>query len=134
MNIGTLEQVRKDMEHGVYDMTDNGKCIGCGNCCSNLLPMTEKEIEIIRRYIKKHNIKECKHGIPLANSIIDMTCPFLNTGKKTEKCTIYPVKPFICTAFICSNPKGAKDQKELYKEIRKVIDVRKEFFGKDKRL
>ncbi len=29
MNISTLEQVRKDMEHGVYNMTENGKCTGC---------------------------------------------------------------------------------------------------------
>lgn len=84
MNIGTLKQVRKDMEHGVYDMTDNGKCTGCGNCCSNLLPMTDKEIEIIFQYIKKYNIKECKHGIPLANPILDMTCPFLNAGKRPK--------------------------------------------------
>ena len=48
MNISTLEQVRKDMEHGVYNHTNNGECTGCGDCCSNLLPMTEKEIEAIK--------------------------------------------------------------------------------------
>lgn len=47
MNIGTLEQVRKDFEHGVYDMTENGKCTGCGNCCSNLLPMTKKKLRLL---------------------------------------------------------------------------------------
>lgn len=31
MNISTLEQVRKDMEHGVYDMTENRKCNANGN-------------------------------------------------------------------------------------------------------
>lgn len=84
MKTSTLEQVRKDFEHGVYNMKENGKCTGCGNCCSNILPMTDKEIEVIRRRIKKNHIKECKHGIPLANPILDMTCPFLNTDKKTE--------------------------------------------------
>ena len=82
MNAGTLEQARNDFEHGVYNMTDNGKCTGCGNCCGNILPMTDKEIEAIRRYIKKHNIKECKHTIPFAKPILDMACPFLNTEKR----------------------------------------------------
>lgn len=128
MNIATLEQVRKDMEYGVYDNTDNGKCTGCGACCSNMLPMTDKEIEVIRRYIKKHNIKECGHGIPLVNPISDMTCPFLDSGKKTEKCTIYEVRPAICRCFICSEPHGALKHKELYESIRKPVDVRREFF------
>lgn len=129
MRIGTFEQAIKDMEHGVYDMTDNGKCTGCGNCCSNILPMTDKEIEAIRKYIKKHHIKEFKHGIPLANPAFDMTCPFLNTDKKTEKCMIYEVRPAICRCFICSEPNGALKHKELYEGIRKPIDVRREFFN-----
>lgn len=131
MNIGTLEQIRKDIEHGVYDMTDKGKCTGCGNCCSAILPMTEKEIEIIRKYIKKHHIKECKHGIPLVQPILDMTCPFLDTNKKTEKCKIYSVRPVICRCFICAEPHGALKHKELWKGVRKPMDVRETFYGKD---
>lgn len=129
MKISTLEQVRKDMEHGVCNMTDNGKCTGCGNCCSNLLPMTDKEIEIIRQYIKKHHIKECKNGIPLANPILDMTYPFLNADKKTEKCMIYSICPEICRCFVCSEPNGALKHKELWHGIRKPVDVRREFFN-----
>lgn len=129
MKFGTLEDVRRDMEHGVYNMTCNGKCTGCGNCCSNLLPMTDKEIEVIRRYIKKHGIKEQKHIIPFANAVLDLTCPFLDTGKSKEKCVIYPVKPLICTAFLCSNPHATSEYKELYTQKRKVTNMRKEFFG-----
>ena len=130
MNISTLEQVRKDMEHGVYNHTNNGECTGCGDCCSNLLPMTEKEIEAIKRYIKKHRIKECKHTIPLANPVLDMTCPFLNTGKKTEKCTIYSVRPAICRCFICSEPNVALKHKELWHGVRNPVNVREAFYGK----
>ena len=133
MNISTLEQVRKDMEHGVYNHTNNGECTGCGDCCSNLLPMTEKEIEAIKRYIKKHRIKECKHTIPLANPVLDMTCPFLNTGKKTEKCTIYIVRPAICRCFICSEPNGALKHKELWHGVRKPVNVRETFYGTNNR-
>lgn len=130
MNAGTLEQVRKDMEHGVYDMTENGKCTGCGNCCSNILPMTDKEIEVIRRHIKKNHIKERKHIIPLANPFLDMTCPFLNTDKKTEKCTIYSVRPAICRCFICPEPNGALKHKELWHGVRMPVNVREAFYGK----
>lgn len=129
MKTSTLEQARKDFEHGVYNMTENGKCAGCGNCCSNILPMTDKEIEVIRRYIKKNHIKERKHGIPLANPILDMTCPFLNTDKKTEKCTIYSVRPAICRCFICSEPNGALKHKELWSGVRNPVNVREVFYG-----
>lgn len=129
MNIATLEQARKDMEHGVYNKTDNGRCTGCGSCCSNLLPMTDKEIRIIRQYIKRHHIKECKHGMLLAKPALDMTCPFLDTSKSTEKCTIYSVRPAICKCFICSEPHGTLKHKELLQGIRKPVDVRQTFYG-----
>ena len=91
--------------------------------------MTDKEIEVIRRCIKKNHIKECKRGIPLANPVIDMTCPFLNTDKKTEKCTIYSVRPAICRCFICSEPNGALKNKELWSGVRKPVNVRETFYG-----
>lgn len=129
MKTSTLEQVQKDFEHGVYNMTENGKCTGCGNCCSNILPMTDKEIEAIRRYIKKHHIKECKHRIPLAKPVLDMTCPFLNTDKKTEKCTIYSVRPNICRKFSC-DPEQRPELDIEYAVIARVVNVRETFYGK----
>ena len=41
---------------GVIDLTCNGKCTQCGQCCSNLLPMTDEEIAVIHKYIKRHHI------------------------------------------------------------------------------
>ena len=113
MKTATLEQAMSDMKNGVYNLTDNGKCTGCGSCCSNLLTMTEKEIRTIKQYIKPHGITQQMHCIPLAQPILDLTCPFLNNGKKTEKCTIYEVRPAICRYFICSEPNGAIKHKEL---------------------
>lgn len=129
MKTATLEQAMSDMRNGVYNLTDNGKCTGCGSCCSNLLPMTDKEIKTIKRYIKQHGIKQQIHCIPLAQPALDLTCPFLNNGKKTEKCTIYEVRPAICRCFICSEPNGAVKHKELREGERRVVDVREEFFG-----
>ena len=95
-----LEQIKKEMEQGVYDFTKNGKCSCCGACCSNLLPMTKQEIKVIKKYIKEKNISEQKRIYPTENKIIDITCPFLDSTKE-KKCLIYEVRPKICREFIC---------------------------------
>lgn len=129
MQVKTLNQALHDMRNGVYNFTDNGKCTQCGNCCSSLLPITDKEIKTIKHYIKRNSIKQQKHSIPLVQPALDLTCPFLNIGKKAEKCAIYEVRPAICRVFNCSEPRGALKHKELYDGVRKAIDMRKEFYG-----
>lgn len=126
--ISVLESVKKGMDDNIYNFTVNGKCSQCGACCSDLLPMSEKEIIEIRRFIKKNGITECKHLLPTANPCMDMTCPFLDTDKKSEKCRIYPVRPAICRQFICDSEKRAKHNRELLKQTRRIVDVRREFF------
>lgn len=123
-----LEAVQRDMADNIYNFCKGGKCTQCGSCCSNLLPMSEKEISAIHRYIKKKRVKECRHIAP-ATAIYDMTCPFLDTGKDCEKCRIYPVRPEICRQFICDNEQKAKHNWALYGQTRSIIDVRNEFFG-----
>lgn len=120
-----LSEVLEDMRNGTYDMTDNGVCTQCGACCSNLLPLTDKEIKRIREYIKKRQIEECKHMIPVSNVVIDMTCPFMDDSKQKEKCRIYPVRPEICRQYICSpeKKKPFSSNGDYY-----IVDVRKEFF------
>lgn len=129
MKITDFEEMQRDFQSGVYNLTDNGKCTGCGGCCSNLLPMTDEEIAIIRKYIKRNGIKEHKHLVPLKKPSIDITCPFLNDSKSKDKCTIYEVRPAICRCFICSEPNGALKHKELFEGVRKVVNVRGEFYG-----
>ncbi len=62
--IGTLQQAFENMESGVYDLTKEGKCSGFGQCCSNYLPLSPSETKEIKRYIKKHHIREQKHFAP----------------------------------------------------------------------
>ncbi len=103
--IGTLQQIYEDMEHGVYDFTKDEKCSSCGACCSNYLPLSSGEIKEIKRYIKKHHIKEQKHMIaPTVAPVFDMNCPFLDMSKEKDKCTIYDVRPKICRCFIYNQP------------------------------
>ena len=89
--------------------------------------MSQKEIDVIRRYIRKKHIKECRHIAP-ATVAYDMTCPFLDTGKSCEKCRIYPVRPEICKQFICDNEQRAKNNRKLIGQTRNVVDVRSEFY------
>lgn len=86
-----------------------------------------KEVDAIRRYIKKHHIKECKHLLPMVNHPIDMTCPFRDNDKGI--CTIYKVRPEICKQFICDSEKRAKHNRKLLGQTRNIIDVRSEFYG-----
>ena len=116
----------EEFRNGTYNFTKDGKCVQCGACCSNFLPMTDREIRIIRAYIKKNGIKPHDHVVPFAGRIEDWTCPFLDGGKRTEKCDIYKVRPLICQKFIC-DPK----QRERFEsnEHMITIDVRGTFFG-----
>lgn len=126
--ISFLQAVQRDMEDNIYNFTKDGKCSGCGNCCSNLLPMSQKEVDVIHRYIKKHDIKECKHLLPVATPVFDMTCPFRDNDKGI--CAIYEVRPEICRQFICDSEKRAKHNRKLLGQTREIIAVREEFFGK----
>lgn len=122
-----LKSAIDKMNSGVYDFTDDGKCTQCGACCSNYLPMTQKEIATIHRFVKKHDIKEFKHLFPVSNDTFDMTCPFMDDSKQKEKCRIYSVRPEICKQFICS-----KERKPFngHWQQYSVVDMRVEFFGK----
>ena len=123
-----FEEYLQDMNNGTYDFTKNGKCTGCGACCSNLLPMTDDEIRTIRKYIKTHGIKEFKHLLPLANPSVDMTCPFMDDSKKCDKCMIYEVRPKICRDFICDPKQRPMDADLRYMLSAKIVNVREEFF------
>ena len=131
--IGTMEDVRRDVEHGIYDNTDHGICTGCGQCCSNLLPMTDVEIQNIRRYIIKHGIKPHEHSYNfLSEPVTDLTCPFLDDSKSKEKCMIYPVRPQICRSFNChKQANGIMPNITRAMFEARPIDVRRTFYGID---
>lgn len=116
-----------ETKHGVHDCTINGKCSGCGDCCSNILPLMKKEIIEIKKYIKEHDIKKQEHrSFYLSADTIDMACPFCDINKEL-KCTIYPVRPSICKIFLCSN--AAKRNVHLSDAGRRDINMREVFFG-----
>lgn len=128
--IGTLEQVMVDMRNGVYDYTKDGECSGCGNCCSNLLPISAKEVRQIREYVRRHHIQECVNRPPTAEPVQDWTCPFRDNMKKI--CTIYEARPAICRDFRCDKPrKQIEADKRFYNGRYDVVNMRETFFPKE---
>lgn len=111
--------------------TMNGKCSNCGNCCTDYLPISEKELRKIKEYVKENGVVEHTQKNIFDTDGFDTTCPFRNEIEK--KCEIYPVRPSICKSFICN-----KNEKELFKEKalattrNRCVNLRKEVFDNDK--
>lgn len=112
----------------VQNFTIDGKCSNCGQCCSNFLPLGKHEIERIRRYMRKHEIKEQLCKFPTSKAFHNLTCPFRSEIEK--KCLIYSVRPAICQDFQCDKPeKKILADKSLYHGKYDAVDMRAVFFG-----
>lgn len=128
--IGTLLETIEDMENGVFNFCIDGKCIGCGKCCSDLLPLSSKEIKIIKHYVERKHILPTVRGVGMT-MMLDLTCPFLDDSKDCNKCKIYPVRPEICKVFKCDTPPSKITRnKEMFNRIRKAYSMREVFFGR----
>ena len=84
------------------DYTINGECSGCGRCCTNILPLSQKEIQKIKSYIGQYKVTPVNRNNVLTKEYSNV-CPFLS---KENKCNIYKVRPEICKRFICSKFKN----------------------------
>lgn len=84
------------------NFTKEGKCSRCGQCCSNFIPLTRKEIQELQELVKT-NIEVQIKTTPDGRFI--MMCPFLilNNENEVSKCSIYEHRPSICKMFKCSN-------------------------------
>lgn len=126
MKESSLQEFLQEMESGVYNFTQNGKCSCCGQCCSNILPMSKDEIQAIKKYKRKHHIQDTsrKEGVTF-----NLVCPFRDDVNKV--CAIYPVRPAICRDFKCDKPqKDIIVSRDLFYETRKTVFVRETFFAK----
>ena len=127
--IGSIKDYISEMESGVFDFTEDGKCSNCGRCCADLLPVSNVEIDKIRRYLRKHPVKEHVHFLPTARPIFDMTCPFRNDRER--RCDIYEVRPAICRDFQCDKPrKQIEADKAMYHGKYGIVSMRAVFFPK----
>lgn len=127
MRTGTMKDLFDRKK--TVDFTVDGKCSGCGNCCSNILPLSDVEVKRIHEYIRKNGIKEQKKLFASPDAL-DMTCPFRDEANR--KCTIYEVRPAICRVYLCDNDAKGIRPKELLKVQKNadgIILMRGTFFG-----
>ena len=98
-------------------------CLRCSKCCSNYLPLSDKELTVLRQVVRKNKIKPTKNL--LNNNWYDV-CPFLDGNT----CTIYNIRPLICSSYTCSKLKyqDFTGMDELLKDKRKLVNLRKEVF------
>lgn len=119
----------------IFDASCNGVCSNCGDCCNDIIPLNNADINRIKQYVKKHNIKQIYHGC-YVNKLLDVMCPFRDDDNK--KCTIYEVRPYICRAFTCHNyneiflTDKVLAHKRYYATNPKKRSMRLTFFGDEK--
>lgn len=99
----------------IINRTCNGNCSRCGDCCGLFVPLTEEEVNIVRQYVKKHNIKPTNRFNPLLNQF-KATCCFYNEVEK--KCNIYEARPYVCSHFICNDKDWLKHRDEYEKRAK----------------
>lgn len=115
----TVGEILKKVMSGKYTVIDNscnGKCTACGECCTNFLPITQEELNIIAEYVINNKIRPQKQLFVMENKL---TCPYYN-GKK---CLIYDVRPLICKEFYCYKKPTLEAGKKLTAEKRVCVDM-----------
>ena len=115
----TIEEILKTVLSGTAKITDNsicGRCSKCGECCTNLLPVSQKEVDIIQRYVIANRIRPQTQILVMQNRL---TCPYYD-GKK---CLIYEVRPLICKEFYCYKKPSAEMGKKFLKDKYITVDM-----------
>ena len=126
---GSFAELPKDGEQYGCNCI-GGKCSGCGECCTDLLPLTDNELHALKRYAAEHHLKEHRQAPFYDPNATDLTCPFRN--QQTRKCEVYPVRPYICRSFICTKTlEEAHRDRDLIHASRTPRSLRWEVFGND---
>ncbi len=115
----TVKEVIEHIVKNDIKITDNsycGECSKCGECCTNFLPVTQKEVEIIQEYVIINKIRPQKQMLVMQNRL---TCPYYN-GKK---CLIYEVRPLICKEFYCYKKPTVELREKFMQEEYITVDM-----------
>ncbi len=105
----TIREIIETIAKGNVEITDNsicGKCSKCGECCTNLLPISQKELNTMQKYVIDNKIRPQAQMLVMQNRL---TCPYYN-GKK---CLIYEVRPLICKEFYCYKKPNIETSKKF---------------------
>lgn len=102
-------------DNRIYDNTCNGECSRCGDCCGLFVPFNDDDLERIKTYVEKHNIKQFDRIDKLTGAFKAHCCFYDEINKL---CTIYEVRPYVCKDFIC-NRKNWKEKRDNYERNAK---------------
>lgn len=112
-------EILKNIAEGNTEIIDNsvcGNCSKCGECCTNFLPVSQKEVEKIQKYVIEHKIRPQKQMLVMQNRL---SCPYYD-GKK---CLVYEVRPLICKEFYCYKKPSIETAKKMTKEERMTVNM-----------
>ena len=115
----TITEIIKNIVEGNVKITDNsicGNCSQCGECCTNFLPVTQKEINEIQKYVIENKIRPQTQILVMQNRL---SCPYYN-GKK---CLIYEVRPLICREFYCYKIPSIETAKKFANDTYIPVDM-----------
>lgn len=125
--LGHIADINPEADYGRRCNPD-GSCSGCGECCSDFLPLSKDELKRIKAYAKKNGLKPHWNSVALLTGANDFTCPFRDNQKR--RCDIYDIRPEICRSFICTNSfDDAQNDRKLLEKSRNICSVRCEVFG-----
>lgn len=97
----------------------NGNCKGCGECCSNFLPLSIMDVVRLRGYLSSHKVEARKQA-----GDFDCMCPFLS---EKRECMVYEARPEICRIYRCDKHKDGKIEPFFGFETAVIRDMRETF-------
>ena len=115
----TITEIIRNIVEGNVKIADNsicGNCSKCGECCTNFLPVTQKEINEIQKYVIENKIRPQTQILVMQNRL---SCPYYD-GKK---CLVYEVRPLICKEFYCYKKVNIESAKKLTAEKRITVNM-----------
>lgn len=115
-NMKEIVQTIAEGKIEIVDCSINGQCSKCGNCCTNFLPISQRELDVIKDYVIANNIKPQKQVLVMQNML---TCPYYD-GKN---CLIYEARPLICKEFYCYKKPDVQMVEKFEGEERIGVDM-----------
>jgi len=107
------------------DFTQDGECSNCGFCCSDTLPLSVDDLELIKEFMKDNKLEPSKsrQEVYMDGKLASSPgCPFRNN--ETKRCNIYSHRPKICREYKCCIPKDEFDYQnadDLTRSLRQIF-------------
>lgn len=119
MNAETAMAIHEMLGEGyrpVDFLTARGTHMGCGECCSRMLPVTDGELKVLKDAVRERGV-----ALRPERAEVDLTCPLLDDG---GMCMLYDVRPLICRLYDCSEHARGTIRRHPLMGRSEVVDLR----------